>query len=112
VISSPCAQVKNAEEKLRKLQEGAILVDPEEREKIQGVCVSRLAEWRKRKKAFKELWDMITETLPKDLKEFKVDYLNLIKSTLASCYVFDHLIWFRVSKNLRKGYVNHFFLSA
>ena len=74
--SFSCAQVKNAEEKLRRLHDGAVLVDPKEREKIQGTCVTRVAQWRKRKKAFKELWDMITESLPKDLKEFKVDYLN------------------------------------
>ena len=49
------------------------MVDPEEREKIQGICITRVSEWRKRKKAFKELWDLITESLPKDLKEFKVN---------------------------------------
>ena len=62
-------------------------MDPEEREKIQGMCIARVSEWRKRKKAFKELWDLITESLPKDLKEFKVSphpksILNLFSELL------------------------------
>ena len=67
-------------------------MDPEEREKIQGMCIARVSEWRKRKKAFKELWDLITESLPKDLKEFKVSpypksIVNLFCELLIRCHL-------------------------
>ncbi|MCO5581759.1 hypothetical protein L7F22_035647 [Adiantum nelumboides] len=63
--------IKNAESKLGTLKQGVILVSAEEREKVQGDFVTKMSEWRKRKKMFKELWDLITESLPRDLKEFK-----------------------------------------
>lgn len=63
--------VKTTEAKLQSLQQGVVLVNAEEREKVQEAFVARISEWRKRKKTFKELWDLITEASPKDLKEFK-----------------------------------------
>lgn len=63
--------VKTAEAKLQTLQQGVVLVNAEEREKVQEAFVARMSEWRKRKKTFKELWDLITEASPKNLKEFK-----------------------------------------
>lgn len=63
--------IKNAESKLGTLKQGVVLVSAEEREKVQGEFVVKISEWRKRKKMFKELWDLITESLPRDLKEFK-----------------------------------------
>ncbi|MCO5554474.1 hypothetical protein L7F22_008003 [Adiantum nelumboides] len=63
--------IKNAESKLGTLKQGVILVSAEEREKVQGDFVTKMSDWRKRKKMFKELWDLITESLPRDLKEFK-----------------------------------------
>eukprot|EP00250_Pteridium_aquilinum_P003869 c14144_g1_i2 orf=199-867(+) len=63
--------IKRAEAKLSNLKQGVVLVSAEEREKVQEAFVTKMSEWRKRKKMFKELWDLITEALPKDLKEFK-----------------------------------------
>ncbi|KAI5079810.1 hypothetical protein GOP47_0005289 [Adiantum capillus-veneris] len=63
--------MENAESKLETLKQGVILVSAEEREKVQGAFSTKMSEWRKRKKMFKELWDLITESLPRDLKEFK-----------------------------------------
>lgn len=63
--------IEKAEAKLDNLKQGIVLVNADEREKVQEAFVAKLSEWRKRKKMFKELWDLITESLPKDLKEFK-----------------------------------------
>jgi hypothetical protein len=63
--------------KLSKLREGTVLVNPEERKMVQDMYSEKINQWRKRKRTFKELWDTITENMPKDLKEFKVLYLRL-----------------------------------
>ncbi|KAH7301395.1 hypothetical protein KP509_23G023500 [Ceratopteris richardii] len=90
-------EIKNAEHRLEKLRQGVVLVSVEERQKVQETFVSKLGEWRKRKRMFKELWDLITESLPRDLKEFKEelgieydedvevnlqDYVNLVPKKL------------------------------
>eukprot|EP00249_Psilotum_nudum_P001486 c1395_g1_i1 orf=148-867(-) len=59
------------ENKLNKLREGTVLVTPEDRQKVHEMYNLRINQWKKRKRIFKDLWDMITEALPKDLKEFK-----------------------------------------
>lgn len=60
------------EQKLIKLREGAVLVDPEERKAVEGMFSDTINQWRRRKRMFKDVWDAITENSPKDLKEFKV----------------------------------------
>lgn len=60
------------EEKLGKLREGTSLVNPEEKKKVEAAYVESINLWRKRKRIFKDLWNMLTENMPKDLKEFKV----------------------------------------
>lgn len=72
IILSWYSQIEKAEAKLGSLKQGVVLVSADEREKVQEAFVAKMGEWRKRKKMFKELWDIITESLPKDLKEFKV----------------------------------------
>lgn len=67
-------QVQEMEEKLRKLQEGTILVKPEDRKAIEDKYLEKINQWRKRKRIFKDLWDSITENIPKDVKDFKVDH--------------------------------------
>lgn len=59
------------EDKLVKLRKGVTLVRPEERKAIAEMYSEKLSQWRKRKRMFKDVWDAITENLPKDLKEFK-----------------------------------------
>lgn len=60
------------EDKLTKLRGGVTLVKPEERKAIEDLYVNAISHWRKRRRMFKDIWDTITENLPKDLKEFKV----------------------------------------
>ncbi|PIA39695.1 hypothetical protein AQUCO_02600263v1 [Aquilegia coerulea] len=64
-------EVGQMEEKLNKLREGVTLVRPEDRKAVQEMYVERIGQWRKRKRMFKDLWDTITESSPKDVKEFK-----------------------------------------
>lgn len=64
-------EVSSMELKLSKLREGTVLVNPEERKMVQDMYSEKINQWRKRKRTFKELWDTITENMPKDLKEFK-----------------------------------------
>lgn len=59
------------ESKLTKLRGGVTLVKPEERKAIEDLYVQAISHWRKRKRMFRDIWDAITENLPKDLKEFK-----------------------------------------
>ncbi|GLJ38737.1 hypothetical protein SUGI_0789750 [Cryptomeria japonica] len=59
------------ESKLSILREGTVLVKPEERKKVQDTYNEKINQWRRRQRAFKELWGTITENMPKDLKEFK-----------------------------------------
>ncbi|KAL9352455.1 hypothetical protein Peur_055135 [Populus x canadensis] len=71
-------QIRNKEAKLRKgemedklvkLREGVTLVRPEEREAIEEMYSEKLSQWRKR--MFKDVWGVITENSPQDLKQFK-----------------------------------------
>ena len=64
-------EVSNMELKLKKLCEGIVLVKPEERKTVQDMYSEKMIQWIKQKRAFKEIWDTITENMPKDLKEFK-----------------------------------------
>lgn len=74
------------------------MVSVDEREKVQEAFVAKMGEWRKRKKMFKELWDLITESLPKDLKEFKVR--DLISS--PQCWIPQFIMLFRNAFSLTK----------
>ena len=65
-------QVKEMEDKLVKLRGGVTLVRPEEKRTVEAMYSEKMNQWRRRKRMFKDLWDAITENLPKDLKEFKV----------------------------------------
>ncbi|KAH9316733.1 hypothetical protein KI387_025360, partial [Taxus chinensis] len=64
-------EVCEMETKLNILREGTVLVKPEERKKVQDTYNEKINQWRRRQRAFKELWGTITENMPKDLKEFK-----------------------------------------
>ena len=72
------------ESKLTKLRGGVTLVKPEERRAIEDLYVQAISHWRKRKRMFRDIWDAITENLPKDLKEFKVLPLILLFITLSA----------------------------
>ncbi|KAL5995153.1 Homologous-pairing protein 2 [Asimina triloba] len=82
-------QVQEMEEKLRKLQEGTILVKPEDRKTIEDKYLEKINHWRKRKRIFKDLWDSITENSPKDVKEFKeelgIEYDEDLGVSFQSC---------------------------
>lgn len=60
------------ENRLTKLRGGVTLVKPEERKTLEGLYTNAINQWRKRKRMFRDIWDTITENLPKDPKEFKV----------------------------------------
>ncbi|KAL2905057.1 Homologous-pairing protein 2-like protein [Bienertia sinuspersici] len=64
-------EIEEMENKLTKLRGGVTLVKPEERKAIEDMYVNAISYWRKRKRMFKDVWDTITENLPRDLKEFK-----------------------------------------
>ncbi|XP_010681584.2 homologous-pairing protein 2 homolog isoform X1 [Beta vulgaris subsp. vulgaris] len=64
-------EIDEMENKLAKLRGGVTLVKPEERKAIEDLYINAISHWRKRKRMFKDIWDTITENLPKDLKEFK-----------------------------------------
>lgn len=68
------------ENKLAKLRGGVTLVKPEERKAIEDLYINAISHWRKRKRMFKDIWDTITENLPKDLKEFKVFFDSILTS--------------------------------
>ncbi|KAL2644135.1 hypothetical protein R1flu_011722 [Riccia fluitans] len=59
------------EAKLNTLKSGATLVKPDDREKIEMAFTLKTNLWRKRKRMFKDLWDMITEAMPNNLAEFR-----------------------------------------
>ena len=63
------------EDRLDKLRGGVTLVSPDERKAVQEMYLEKLSQWRRRKRMFKDLWDVITENSTKDLKEFKVVYI-------------------------------------
>ncbi|XP_021754294.1 homologous-pairing protein 2 homolog [Chenopodium quinoa] len=64
-------EVEEMEDKLTKLRGGVTLVKPEDRKAIEDLYVNAISHWRKRKRMFKDIWDTITENLPRDLKELK-----------------------------------------
>ncbi|KAL4197321.1 hypothetical protein AMTRI_Chr04g187730 [Amborella trichopoda] len=64
-------EVNQMEVKLAKLREGTSLVKPEDRKKAEETYVEKINQWRRRKRIFKDLWDAITENMPRDTKEFK-----------------------------------------
>ncbi|GMY18335.1 Homologous-pairing protein 2 [Fagus crenata] len=64
-------EVKEMEDRLDKLRGGVTLVSPDERKAVQEMYLEKLSQWRRRKRMFKDLWDVITENSSKDLKEFK-----------------------------------------
>ncbi|KAL2620794.1 hypothetical protein R1flu_000999 [Riccia fluitans] len=59
------------EAKLNTLKSGATLVKPDDRERIEMAYTLKTNVWRKRKRMFKDLWDMITEAMPNNLGEFR-----------------------------------------
>lgn len=64
-------EVKEMEGKLTTLREGTTLMKPEDRKAVEDAYSNKISQWRKRKRIFKDLWGLITENMPKDLKEFK-----------------------------------------
>ncbi|KAJ9708151.1 hypothetical protein PVL29_000287 [Vitis rotundifolia] len=64
-------EVEEMEDKLTNLRGGVTLVKFEDRKVVEEMYSDRINQWRRRKRIFKDLWDAITENLPKDLKEFK-----------------------------------------
>ncbi|RWR74978.1 pairing protein 2 [Cinnamomum micranthum f. kanehirae] len=82
-------EVRELEEKLSKLRQGTTLVNPEDRKAVEDACSEKISQWRKRKRIFKDLWDMITENMPRDLKDFKeelgIEYDEEVGVNLQSC---------------------------
>ncbi|KAJ7954079.1 homologous-pairing protein 2-like [Quillaja saponaria] len=64
-------EVDELENKLAKLRGGVTLVRPGDRKVVEEMFSEKLSLWRKRKRMFKDIWDVITENSPKDPKEFK-----------------------------------------
>ncbi|XP_073148235.1 homologous-pairing protein 2 homolog [Henckelia pumila] len=64
-------EVNHMEEKLIKLRQGVTLVSPEESQHVEKNYTDMINQWRRRKRMFKDVWDAITESSPKNLKEFK-----------------------------------------
>eukprot|EP00850_Spirogloea_muscicola_P001108 SM000004S14978 [mRNA] locus=s4:519094:520476:- [translate_table: standard] len=64
---------KAMNEKLSCLRDGAVLMPTEERITVDKSFETSIALWRRRKRAFRDLWDMITENLPGDPKELQVE---------------------------------------
>eukprot|EP00897_Mesotaenium_endlicherianum_P004242 jgi/Mesen1/3846/ME000207S02855 len=62
----------NMEKKLGQLREGGIVISADDRKKAEDLYETSTALWKKRKRMFKDLWDTVTESMPKDLKEFRV----------------------------------------
>lgn len=65
-------QITTMEAKLSKLRDGSILVTPEEKKGVEESYTLKVGLWRKRKRMFKELWDMMSEAMPANSKEFRV----------------------------------------
>ncbi|KAJ7557642.1 hypothetical protein O6H91_04G003500 [Diphasiastrum complanatum] len=70
-ITTLSDEIGSMESKLIQLRGGAILVTLEEKKKVEDNYSSKITLWKKRKRIFKELWDMITEAIPRDLNELK-----------------------------------------
>ncbi|KAK9750310.1 hypothetical protein RND81_02G186600 [Saponaria officinalis] len=64
-------EIEGMETKLTKMRGGVTLVKPEEKKAIEDQYITAISHWRKRKRMFKDIWDSITENMPRDLKEFK-----------------------------------------
>ncbi|CAM6117326.1 unnamed protein product [Calypogeia fissa] len=64
-------EIATIEAKLSKLREGTVLVTPEEKKSVEESFNLKLGLWRKRKRMFKELWDMMTEAIPENFKQFR-----------------------------------------
>lgn len=65
-------QINKMGKKLAKLKEGSPPITVEERQQTEQAFNLKIAQWRRRKRIFKELWDMITESMPRSTAEFKV----------------------------------------
>ncbi|GAQ86702.1 hypothetical protein KFL_003060010 [Klebsormidium nitens] len=57
--------------KLVTLRDGKVLITAEDRKKVEERFTTGLTQWRKRKRMFKELWNQITESMTKNLKDFQ-----------------------------------------
>lgn len=68
-------QVKEMEEKLIKLCEGVILVRLEDKKVVEDMYFDKINQWRKRKRMFRDVWDIVIENFFRDIKEFKVKSL-------------------------------------
>eukprot|EP00850_Spirogloea_muscicola_P001901 SM000007S20861 [mRNA] locus=s7:594718:596507:+ [translate_table: standard] len=64
---------KAMNEKLSSLRDGAVLMPTDERTAVDKSFETSIALWRRRKRAFRDLWDLITENLPGDTKELQVE---------------------------------------
>ncbi|KAG6548154.1 hypothetical protein Mapa_010203 [Marchantia paleacea] len=64
-------EIPSLQAKLITLKSGATVMTSEEKEKIESAYTLKVGLWRKRKRMFKDLWDMITEAVPKNLTELK-----------------------------------------
>lgn len=88
------------EKKLKILSEGTPLVDPEERKKVEEAYLEKINQWRKRKRIFKDLWDAITESSTKDLKEFKVSVIAYLIHVYPVVLVFLNAVETFCRRNL------------
>ncbi|XP_074295697.1 homologous-pairing protein 2 homolog [Silene latifolia] len=86
-------EVEEMEIKLTKLRGGVTLVKPEEKKAIQDQYMSAISHWRKRKRMFRDIWDSITENMPKNLKDFKEELgLEFDEDAGVSLQSFDDLM--------------------
>ncbi|KAH9620028.1 hypothetical protein KSS87_023216 [Heliosperma pusillum] len=86
-------EVEEMEIKLTKMRGGVTLVKPEEKKAIQDQYMSAISHWRKRKRMFRDIWDSITENMPKNLKDFKEELgLEFDEDAGVSLQSFDDLM--------------------
>ncbi|EFJ19544.1 hypothetical protein SELMODRAFT_418879 [Selaginella moellendorffii] len=64
-------EISSMESRITQLRAGTVLVTAEERNKVEADYNKKTGLWRKRKRMFKDLWDMITESMPKNQSELK-----------------------------------------
>lgn len=62
-------QNQNLEERLNTLTKGVKLISKEEQNEIDKSLAYNKLEWKKRKKMFRDAWDIITENMQKNPKE-------------------------------------------
>jgi len=68
-LNSTLEENQNLEERLNTLTKGVKLISKEEQNEIDKSLAYNKLEWKKRKKMFRDAWDIITENMQKNPKE-------------------------------------------